>query len=54
MHDPVRIGQGKLRFWLGPFSCRLFLQATKPIFDPDFWWYLKTGQTMVQVGALRV
>lgn len=30
----------------------LFLHATRPIFDSDFWWHLKTGQVMFEQKGL--
>lgn len=36
----------------GMFLVFLFFYATMPIADPDFWWHLKTGETMLQNGGL--
>jgi hypothetical protein len=30
----------------------LFLKATQPVSDPDFWWHLKTGEVMYHEGKL--
>jgi hypothetical protein len=30
----------------------LFVMATRPIVDPDFWWHLRTGQYIVETGAI--
>ena len=38
-------------FWLALTSL-LFFEAVEPIGDPDFWWHLKTGETMIQEGGL--
>ena len=38
-------------FWLS-FTLMLCAYAFKPIFDPDFWWHLKSGQAMLQQGSL--
>jgi hypothetical protein len=30
----------------------LFMGAARPVFDPDFWWHLKTGQFIVETGTI--
>lgn len=30
----------------------LFMLATRPITDPDFWWHLRTGQYIVETGTI--
>lgn len=34
------------------FSAFLFLHATQPVSDTDFWWHLKTGESMFQQKGL--
>lgn len=29
----------------------LFVYATQPLADPDFWWHLKSGEVMAQTGG---
>lgn len=50
--QPDRIEKVLLWFFWGVFGFFLFLYATLPIQDPDFWWHLKTGEVMAQDGAL--
>lgn len=40
--------------WLfgGAFFLFLFVYGLRPIYDPDFWWHLKTGEVMAQTGGL--
>ena len=38
-------------FWC-VFALFLFSYAIRPIYDPDFWWHLKSGETMVRNGGL--
>lgn len=38
-------------FW-GSFALFLACYAIRPIYDPDFWWHLKTGEFMVQNRGL--
>ena len=33
------------------FGFFLFFYAIRPIYDPDFWWHLKTGEIMVENGG---
>ncbi len=58
---PVRpldqIGEKPSLFLVGSlfatvFAAFLFLHATQPILDPDFWWHLKTGKMMVEQKGL--
>ncbi|MDG5467841.1 hypothetical protein P9J64_05815 [Deltaproteobacteria bacterium IMCC39524] len=49
--------QDKIHFILAAlfilaFAITLFFQASKPIYDPDFWWHLKTGELIVDKGGL--
>jgi hypothetical protein len=30
----------------------LFMGAARPVFDPDFWWHLKTGQYIIETHAI--
>lgn len=30
----------------------LFVMATREIADPDFWWHLRAGQTIIQTGTI--
>jgi hypothetical protein len=30
----------------------LFMLASRPLVDPDFWWHLRTGQYIVETGAI--
>ncbi|MDZ4184069.1 MAG: hypothetical protein U1D97_03695 [Desulfuromonadales bacterium] len=41
-----------LWFFGSSFVLFLFLYAIRPVFDPDFWWHLKTGEFMLQTGGL--
>ncbi len=34
------------------FFLVIFTGAARPITDPDFWWHLKTGQLVVETGAI--
>ena len=57
MFNSCKTWQVKTQFLLAwlfgvVFSLMLFLQSTQPIYDPDFWWHLKTGETIVQGGEL--
>jgi hypothetical protein len=57
MHNSGKTWQVKTPFLLVClfgviFATMLFLQSTLPIYDPDFWWHLKTGETIVQGGEL--
>lgn len=38
-------------FWC-VFTLFLFSYAIRPIYDPDFWWHLKSGETMIRNGGL--
>lgn len=41
-----------LWFFGGSFLLFLFLYAIRPVYDPDFWWHLKSGEFMLQNGGL--
>ncbi|HYE64472.1 MAG TPA: hypothetical protein VD966_02750 [Pyrinomonadaceae bacterium] len=30
----------------------LFMLATRPVIDPDFWWHLRTGQYIFETGTI--
>jgi hypothetical protein len=30
----------------------LFMGAARPVFDPDFWWHLKTGQYIIETRTI--
>src|SRR3982751_4810289 len=30
----------------------LFMGAARPVFDPDFWWHLKTGQLIFETRTI--
>jgi hypothetical protein len=30
----------------------MFMGAARPVFDPDFWWHLKTGQLIVEMRTI--
>ena len=49
---PDQTGQILLWFFWGSFTLFLFLFAIRPISDPDFWWHLKSGETMLHSGGL--
>ncbi|MDF1581489.1 MAG: hypothetical protein P1P74_12045 [Desulfuromonadales bacterium] len=40
-----------LMFWVS-FAALLCSYAFLPLFDPDFWWHLKAGQTMIEQKGL--
>lgn len=47
-----RFKQAILWFFAGSFVFFLFNYGIRPIYDPDFWWHLKTGEVMIQNGGL--
>lgn len=59
MNDNISINESthrleKVFLWFFGVSFTLFLccYAILPIYDPDFWWHLKSGAVMVQNGGL--
>jgi hypothetical protein len=54
MKYPLKINSESILFVLFLSLASLFLlaYAALPIFDPDFWWHLKTGELMSQRGWL--
>ena len=45
LHDPERILLGLVLIWI-------FLALCFPLFDTDFWWHLRTGELILELGEL--
>lgn len=52
LQQPDIFAQKTMWFFGGSLLLFVFCFAIRPIYDPDFWWHLKSGETMVKTGGL--
>jgi hypothetical protein len=49
---PDLSGEKFLWFFAGSFTLFLLCYGILPLYDPDFWWHLKTGEVMARNGGV--